>query len=889
MRLTFEHADRIANEDISWLTLNKILCSYAQLLQLTPYIRKDIINDELPAHTILDFAGSDYRAPPPYWYGIHWANEFWGARTTNHSLQNGEYFTKDNPAAGSLLYEMYRTYGLIDPRAKGESVAAKPKPATPYLVNGGTVASATTAAQAVAPNMPRRSFNMLVPTLARGGAERIVLDLALALTDDPEIDVAIYVRARTPTSHEVAARNNLTVVYLDDPGAPRPVDLAARLVASGNPLIFTHLIKRQHLEGLWRAGVVTVPVVHNSKPGWEEPPTSYRHANVPVVVACADSVKAELEQNSCPAPVLTIRHEIRLRPEPGDLAASRKKIRGAWGIGDDTLVIGMVGQFKTQKAYTRAVRVLARVRESLPAKLMIVGGWDHKYGAGRTTFEATMRLAVELGVVADMILIGETTDCLPYFAAFDVCLNTSIYEGLSVSIMEAIACGCPLVVSAVGGIIEICPADAVLVRDTSDIEAYAAGVLKVAVRDVRRLPARGPELDLVPRLWFQLNRVATQLIESRYPEANGSLFVIEGLHLGGPAVSLARMLAATQRRHRVGVAVLNGASVPGLEDAIRSAGATLFQQPPATQVSRIAGNLIDILSENNYRSLCFWNVRPELKLLLGKLLEPSRIELIDVSPGPMLFDEISAASGFQQRIAFTSDQYFRRLDRFIALHKSGLSFSGRQKPSRIKVIPLGVPPPPRFIPLPPAPALLPEHIDPNLTIGTVTRLIPYKRVELLLEAMRILSREVPGASLTIVGGPDASSTEYALEVRRKAQEMDLQNVFFVGSYPDVNRFLALWRVFVLAGERQGCPNSSLEAMAVGLPVVAFDSGGLREQIGNGKTGYLVKTPDEMAKRVKSLLQNPARRRKMGNEARVRVREKFSLERSAQAFADVIDI
>ena len=59
-------------------------------------------------------------------------------------------------------------------------------------------------------------------------------------------------------------------------------------------------------------------------------------------------------------------------------------------------------------------------------------------GAGRTTFEATMRLAVELGVVADMILIGETTDPISYLAAFDVFLNTSIYEGLSISMMEAL-------------------------------------------------------------------------------------------------------------------------------------------------------------------------------------------------------------------------------------------------------------------------------------------------------------------------------------------------------------------------------------------------------------------------------------------------------------------
>ena len=877
MRLTFEHADRVADENVSWLTLNKILCNYAQLLQLTPYIKKDIVNEGSLADTIVGFAGSRYRPPPPQWYGIHWGNEFWGAQTANHSARNGGFVTKNEPAQGSLLHELYRHYGLIDPRRHGPEVV------TPREDEFRQKESA------IALPKGRRSFNMLVPTLARGGAERIVLDIATALSEDPDVDVCIYVRARTPTSHEVARRHNLTIVHLDDPGAPRPADLAAALVARGNPLIFTHLIRRHHLEELWNAGIATVPVIHNSRAGWEEPPASFDHPNVPFIVACADSVRAEIEKSGCRTPVLTIRHEIDLRREPSELAAGRAKIREGWGIGDDTLLIGMIGQFKSQKAYTRAVRVLARVREYLPAKLMIVGGWDHKYGAGRTTFEATMRLAVELGVVADMMLIGETTDPVPYLAAFDVLLNTSVYEGLSISIMEAVQSGCPIVASAVGGIAEISPPNAVLVRDPADTESYVAGVLQVAIREVRPLPPPKHEPDLVPRLWLELNRVATDLVRPRFPAASGTLFVIDGLHVGGPAISLTRLLAATKRRARVGVAVLNGVSVPELEEVMREAGVTVFRTPVASYVSRTAGALIDIVSRHNFGSICFWNAAPELKLLLGKLLEAGETRLIDVSPGPMLFDEIDATAAFQQRIAFSADQYFERLDSFIALHKTGLDFAKRKKPSRAKVIPLGVPPPPRFSPLPPAPMLLPDRIDPRLTLGTVTRLVPYKRVELLLEAMAILVRDVPGASLTVVGGPDASSADYAHTLREKARQLGLENVFFVGPYHDVNRFLARWMVFVLAGERQGCPNASLEAMAMGLPVIAFSSGGLKEQVVNGKTGYLVKTPEELARRAKALLLDPPLRRRLGSEARLRTRERFSLERSAKAFADEIDI
>ncbi len=889
MRLTFELADKVANETVSWLTLNKILRNCVHFLELDGCIRKGIINDGSLFDTIVDFASSSYRAPPPSWYGIHWGNEFWGKQTSNHSMENAAFVTKSNPATGSLLYELYRSYGLINPRETSALPVATQKHVVTRAANSVDIRRPAEVIEGIASRKARPSINMLIPTLVRGGAERIVLDIGSALADDPDVDVYVYVRTRTMTTHEVPLRKNLFVVYLNEPGALGLLELASELVERGNPTIFTHLIKRHDLEVLWRGGVVTVPVLHNSKQGWGEPPSLYNHANVPFVVACADSVKQEIKKAGCNVPVLTVRHEIGIAPGPGELLKGRAKIRSDWGIGDDTLIIGMVGQFKSQKAYTRAARVLAKVQKFAPAKLMIVGGWDHKYGAGRIAFEATMRLAVELGVVPDIILIGETTDPIPYFGAFDVFLNTSIFEGLSVSLMEAIACGCPLVLSDVGGAAEICPSDAVLVPDSADIDGYVAGIMHVTTRGARSLPARKYEPDLVARIWLGMSKVATELCKPRYPEPNGTLFVIDGLHLGGPAISLARVLAATRRHCRVGVATLFGVSVPELEDTIRRTGAALFPMPSAAFVSRTAENLLDIVSRNNYREVCFWNAPPELKLLLAKLLEPSRINLVDVSPGPMWFDEINASSEFQCRIAFTSKQYLHRLNRFVALHRSGVPALVKRARVRTSVISLGVPQPPRFVPLPPAHLLPPEHVDLRFAIGTVTRLVPYKRVEMLLEAMAILTRDFPGASLTIVGGPDSSSTEYASGLRQQTQQLGLENVFFIGPYLDVDRFLALWQAFVLSGERQGCPNASLEAMAMGLPVVAFASGGLDEQIVEGVTGYLVNTPEEMAARAKLLLQDPVRRRRMADQGRARVRDHFNLARSAQAFAEVIDI
>jgi glycosyltransferase involved in cell wall biosynthesis len=877
MKQTYECAEAAANENVSWLTLNRILGRFVRELGLEGYIKNQIINDEDLGETIAAYAGGAYRPPPPAWYGIHWGNEYWGTRTFNHAAGNGHLPAKDRPVPGSLLHELYRNYGLIGARA------AEARPPSMLAVKAPAAAAALKTI-----SERRRSINMLLPTLVRGGAERIVVDIATMLAADQEIEVHIYVKTRSKTAHDVKRLKNLHIVYLNEPGAPSLRGLAQAMIERGNPVIFTHLIRRHDLEVLWQAGAATVPVLHNSSQGWNESPALYDHTNVPFIIACADSVRAEAAA-VCKPPVITIRHEVTLSPNAQDLQTGRRKIRSQWGIGDDVLLIGMIGQFKTQKAYTRAVRVLARVLEAVPAKLMIVGGWDHKYGAGRIAFEATMRLAVELGVVADMICAGETDNPLPYLAAFDVFLSTSIFEGLSVSVMEAIACGCPLVLAAVGGVKEIVPQDGVLVADPADTEAYAEGILRAAARRVRNLPPRPPEPELVAHIWLGLSETILRLIAPRYPAANGILFVLDGLHYGGPAVSLTRLLGAAQRRGRAALVLQHGVSVPGFAEAIGRADVPMFTLKSGASTSRAAGQILVLLADHNFSTLCFWSAAPELKLLLGKLLSATAVEIIDVSPGPMLFDELDDAAAFARRIAFSPAQYFERLDHFIALYDAGVPDPARGAPRRVSVIPLGVPPPPSFIPLPPAELLPPEQADPELAIGTITRIVPYKRLELLLEAMAIIGPDFCSATLTIVGGPDPTCTDYAAGLKDKVRQWGIKNVFFAGPYADVNRFLAMWKIFVLAGERQGCPNASLEAMAMGLPVVAFESGGLREQVIDGRTGFLVNTAEEMAERLRALLGNPVLRRRMGQQGRLRAQQVFGLEKTAAAFCAALGL
>ena len=91
--------------------------------------------------------------------------------------------------------------------------------------------------------------------------------------------------------------------------------------------------------------------------------------------------------------------------------------------------------------------------------------------------------------------------------------------------------------------------------------------------------------------------------------------------------------------------------------------------------------------------------------------------------------------------------------------------------------------------------------------------------------------------------------------------------------------LAALDVFALASLEENLPMVILEAMALGLPAVATAVGGIPECVVSGETGLLVPPadPQAMAAAVAGLLADPVRCRRLGEAARRKVQESFSLE------------
>jgi phosphatidyl-myo-inositol dimannoside synthase len=173
----------------------------------------------------------------------------------------------------------------------------------------------------------------------------------------------------------------------------------------------------------------------------------------------------------------------------------------------------------------------------------------------------------------------------------------------------------------------------------------------------------------------------------------------------------------------------------------------------------------------------------------------------------------------------------------------------------------------------------------------VSRLVARKGQDVLIRGMAEVRRRIGTATLVIVGGGP-----YADDLRAMAADAPAGAVVFAGqvSERDLPRYYAMADVFAmpcrsrLGGmEVEGWGNVFVEASACGVPIVVGDSGGARETVVDGETGLLVEGRDvrQVADAVASLLEDPARAKRMGEAGRARVERSHAWPAIAGRLAD----
>lgn len=710
---------------------------------------------------------------------------------------------------------------------------------------------------AVAFGDTRETLRVFVSSLARGGAERIVIEwISAEKSRGRRIELAVLHRRR----HEYRAPSGVVLLRRGDETVEAFVSaLGARWRPSDAP-VSAHLVGDALLALLWRHGVRTVPVIHNTREGWRNDPSTWRPEHVPFAVACADAVRMQAVEAGCAVPVVTLRHRPAVGPSATD-PRQRARIRASLGIAPDAFVVGAVGAIKPQKDYARAVEVLASLRRVREACLVIVGGVLD--AAGLAELDRIVSTAAARGVASSLRLPGFVDPVDPWYAACDAVLNVSRHEGLSMATAEALAAGLPVVAADVGGQREMARPGLVLLAAGSTAEDFARALAALPVRaslDPDPLPGQS-------RAWT----VSTAWRRAR-GRALDTLFVTANLNAGGAQRSLVNLATHLAGRHRFAIAVGGDTTHPAFPAQLHGAGVECFRPAPTADPIEVAEGVIARATASGARTLCFWNADPRVKLLVGRFAPPG-LRLVDASPGAYAYGELESASGLGETLAFGPADYYRRLDALVT------KFDDRGHPpcSRVVVIPNG--------------ALLrdpPSRLSPSPRFLVSGRIAPSKRLETILEAFARICARFPDARLDIVGQAEPRHRDYLASVLDRAAGLP---VAFRGAQPGLEFLAEPFTAAIVLGTHQGCPNAALEAMASGIPVIANASGGTRELVRHRETGWLLPeacTVEEVACAMEEAAADGQLARSLGASARERVARFHSLETMAVRYLSLFD-
>ena len=165
----------------------------------------------------------------------------------------------------------------------------------------------------------------------------------------------------------------------------------------------------------------------------------------------------------------------------------------------------------------------------------------------------------------------------------------------------------------------------------------------------------------------------------------------------------------------------------------------------------------------------------------------------------------------------------------------------------------------------------------EVVVGSVARFDPVKNMKGMVIAFSKLKEKERGkCKLLLVGdGPEFG------KVQSLASDLDIrEQVIFTGMRRDIPECLGIMDIYVQPSHFEGVPNSVLEAMASGLPIIATKVGGVPEIVKDRETGILVSLNDEggLIKAVEFLVEDLEKRREMGICGQKRVIKLFSIEK-----------
>jgi len=144
----------------------------------------------------------------------------------------------------------------------------------------------------------------------------------------------------------------------------------------------------------------------------------------------------------------------------------------------------------------------------------------------------------------------------------------------------------------------------------------------------------------------------------------------------------------------------------------------------------------------------------------------------------------------------------------------------------------------------------------------------------------LLLASIPSSPLWIVGGTMPGEEKYRKQLEEYAAKLGVSDkVLFFGWRNDATELMACFDLLVVPSKKEPFGRVTVEAMMLGIPVVATASGGTLEIIENNKTGLLFDSGDsrQLAEKCLEIISDPEKTNRMTHQAKSEVERKFSAE------------
>jgi len=209
----------------------------------------------------------------------------------------------------------------------------------------------------------------------------------------------------------------------------------------------------------------------------------YAKRGTTAIVAVSEMVRRQLLSTYPidPSRVIVIHNGVDLnRFKPDETGGNRDQIRSELKWQSRTIYLTVAHDFKL-KGVDRILSAMAHLRgRGRDAGLIVIGGGDiPKYE----------RIARQMGVANDVVFMGDQQDPVPYYHTSDVFVLPTLYDPCPLVVMEALACGLPVITTSYNGATELMtlPRDGVVLNDPMNVMELALAMLRFDEAETARL------------------------------------------------------------------------------------------------------------------------------------------------------------------------------------------------------------------------------------------------------------------------------------------------------------------------------------------------------------------------------------------------------------------